>query len=1538
MVKVLYTVMVTQRTVANPAVLMWCTVLLVIFTLLSLQPAYAINNVRFSQFSASEGLSQNTVSALYQDHKGYLWIGTQQGLNRYDGLAFKAYQSNLNNKHSLSDDFITSILEDSQKQLWVATRKGLNRFVKSTERFIRYGADSNTGGLSHPQIESVFEASDETLWVGTFKGLSLYNRQQDRFYPVQLSAPGKNWDDQQPEIRAITEDLEGGLWLGTEQGLYRLPKGSNGALEVPKLLHNDKQLVQPEVNSLLMSRQGYLWVGTQAQGVFGVDTSDGQVLDHFISGANTKSLSHSSVTFLYEDQDNRLWVGTEKGLNILEPKSGKFQRYLSQSHDPYSLSNDHITVIYPDQSGVLWVGTLLGGLNKHVISQQVFSHYHLNGEADVALSSNSIRSFYQDALGALWIGTDNGLNRLNEDRDRVTVMMSHAEDDQSLSSNRIWALMGDEETLWIGTAKNGLNRLDTRTGIVRRYSHDPADSDSIGGNKVRTLFFDNLRQLWVGSWGGGLSRYDVSNDRFITYRHEPSNQSSISDDRVTSVIDDGFGRLWVGTQNGLNLMDPTTGQFIHYQHQEHDENSLIDNRISSIAIDQSFNLWIGTRKGLDYFDPVAKKFTHYGLDEGLLNEVIYSIQIANNGDIWVSTNRGLFRLNRKTSTFTQYNEADGLQNDEFNTRASYKGKNGELFFGGINGFNGFLPGKIRQNSVAPPVVFNDFRLFNKRVDLSSENLATPLSQVIDNTQAITLTYKQSMFSIEFAALHFVDPANNSYQYRLEGFDDTWIDTDATRPFASYTNLDAGHYKFRVRAANKGGAFAERPTTLTFHILPPPWKTWWAYTIYGLVIVGFITAYVFRQQQKLANEQRINQQLRAVDKMKDEFLANTSHELRTPLHGMIGLAESMVSDQLSVTMNKNLEMIVHSGQRLNRLVDQILDFSKLQAQQTVIELSPVNLYAVVAEVLALSQPLLKDKPIRLINDIDPSTALVLADQPKLQQIMHNLIGNAIKFTLRGQIRVTASQKNKVVEIKVEDSGIGIPVEQQAKVFEAFHQADGASDREYGGTGLGLAVTKQLIELHESSIKLNSVPGEGSIFSFTLNSSGQLPEPEVINQDEIDDVDHASPIEISDLLGSTPEYDDAGLLNGEINRGDNRSYLLTDSGNIQKLDPKKRFTILIVDDEPVNRHVLKNYLTDYNFRLLEAESGEQALSLVDKEESIDLVLLDIMMPKMSGYRVCESLRRRFPVNDLPIVFLTAKTQVKDIVDGFSVGGNDYLTKPVAKYELQSRVQTHLQLLDINRDLEEKVRLRTAELEEMHDSLQSAYTSLEEVSLTDPLTGLRNRRYFMKRIESDIKLVDKRHRQKIESSSVNTLKNADLVFYMIDLDHFKQVNDTYGHAAGDAVLITIRNILQEVLRDDDYIVRWGGEEFLVVTRHTDHTHAAQLAERIRVKIEETDFVINDINDVINKTCSIGFAAYPFCTKAPTALSWSQVIDIADMALYAAKHSTRNAWVGVDCIADSINDNYAEIISSAPEDAVARGEIEVLTSIQQKQQFRWR
>ncbi len=1480
-------------------------------------------SIQFLRLLTEQGYSVGSVEAIYQDKQGYIWFGGLEGLIRYDGYNFVSYHNAPNNERSISSNVVWDIREDKQGKLWVATDAGLNQFARDTEDFTRFQHDAkNPNTICSDATRSIAEDAEGNLWIATFAGLAKLDSSRthiSNFY----TEPNNSNSLSSNELRRVFVDSAGLLWIGhNTAGLNRFDPKSNQFKRYPYEVNasvghviNSTGTSHSAIVSIYQDKEGDLWLGTDGGGLNRFNEASNQ-FEHFLADPdNPKALSHKTVTAIAENEQG-LWLATEGGLNLFNRKTREFSRYVHSPSDKSSLASSVIRSLLIDANHDLWVGNFPAGVNFLDTSNLAFKTYRSDPNNPNSLNQASVLALEEDENEVLWLGTDGGgLNSFDHEKNLYTHYPHNAKDPFSISAGAVLNVKRDiDGSFWLGTWRGGLNHFDPKTGHVKVYTTDPKNPGAITSENVWSVYIDREQRLWLATIGGGLNKLDRKTQTFSNYHHQFPSGTPF--DVVWSIFQDHSGQLWLGTGEGLARYVPEADHFEFYKHDAADPDSLSFNVILDMAEDKNRNLWLATRGGgLNMFNQTTGKFTKITTKDGLASDVINSLKIDNSGNLWLGLPNGLSRFNPVTREITLYTEKNGLQGNQFNMGSALKTRKGDMVFGGTTGFTVFNPADIKPNQYIPPVAIVDFQIFNRPVSLGVEG--SPLAKVISQTDAITLHYDQSVFSFSFVAMSYRDVDKNKFAYMMEGFERDWNYVGGNRRNATYTNLNPGTYVFRVKATNNQGVWNEKGRSIILHILPPPWKTWWAYTIYALLIVGALFLFVRSQHKKVLDERSLNIRLQQLDKLKDEFLANTSHELRTPLNGIIGLAESLVDGVGGIqteTSKTNLEMIISSGQRLERLVNEILDFSKLKEHSLTLYQKALDLHALTHVVSALLQPGMAAKNLQFNNAISKTVPLVYADEDRVQQILHNLIGNAIKFTSEGTISISAEVVNNQLEICVSDTGIGISEEQLPYVFDSFHQVEGSAGRHYAGTGLGLAVTKQLVELHGGKIYAKSTLKQGTKLFFTLPLLSANDSTQILHKSE-----EARISRVSAKFKTIEKSDNNEIISESAAKQQQKNH------QEEELAKKRHehFHILVVDDEPVNRQVLINHLSLQRYRVTSANGGKEALEIINKEK-IDLVLLDIMMPSMSGYEVCKEMRETFSSHELPIIFLTAKTQINDLVTGFAQGANDFLTKPISRDELIARVKTHLELLEITRELEKKVQERTAELETKHHQLEEAYVQLEAISLSDPLTGLSNRRYLQKLIPIDIAKILRAHNEKMYKNAEKTV--TDLTFYVLDVDFFKLVNDHYGHLAGDQLLIQLSDLLMTICRESDSVVRWGGEEFLVVSRDSSRNEAPLMAERIRQAVASCQFVLPD-GSILHKTCSIGFACYPFIEDQPTVLSWEQVIDTADRALYAAKKSGRNQCVGLtfnaatphELLHQRINEDLVKLIEEKKIEVIA-------------------
>ncbi|MBD2125603.1 PAS domain-containing protein [Microcoleus sp. ZQ-A2] len=834
----------------------------------------AETNPQFEHITADQGLSQSGLNSIFQDSQGFMWFGTQDGLNKYDGYDFTVYKYNALDCHSLSDNFITSIYEDKSGIIWIGTDGGgLNKFNRETERFTRYMHDvDNPNSLDQNRVLSIYQDRFGTLWVGTDGGgLNKFDRETEQFTRYQ-----HNFDDpnslSNDIIFSIYEDNLGTLWIGTGGGgLNKFNHKTGRFVHYRNNLSDPSSLSDDTVLSIHEDQSARLWIGTKNGGLNKFDRESGRFIHYIHDPDNPNSLNHNSVNSIAEDRLGNLWLATTSwygnsygsGLDNFIPENGKFIHYKHDSKNPQTLRDNLVNTLWVGNDQILWIGTVFSGIDKLDLKEQKFIHYKHAISNLNSLSDNHVMSIDEGQSGMIWIATsDGGLNQFNRQTEKFTHYTHNSANPHSLSSNNIWSTYEDRNgMLWVGTFGSGLDKFDRKTKKVTHYQHNPNHPYSLSDNTVTSIYEDHLGTLWVGTLRGGLNKFDPEPEKFIHYTNEPNNPNSLSDISAFLIHEDHSGTLWIGTLNGgLNKFQRETENFIHYKHDSNNPNSLSYDRIVSIYEYPSGTLWIGTfGGGLDKFDIATETFTHYTEKDGLPNNSVVGILADDEGNLWLSTGKGLSKFNPKTETFRNYDVSDGLQGNEFDgVKAYLKSKTGEMFFGGLNGFNAFYPDQVKYNPHIPPIVITDFKKFNESVKLDKS---------ISEIESIKLSYKDSFFGFEFAALDYTNPLKNQYAYKLEGFDKDWI-YSGTRRYASYTNLDGGTYIFKVKGSNNDGVWNEEGNSIKILISPPPWKTWWAYTLYTVALVSAVIRYV---QWKTRAQKKENALLRESERKLNQFL-------------------------------------------------------------------------------------------------------------------------------------------------------------------------------------------------------------------------------------------------------------------------------------------------------------------------------------------------------------------------------------------------------------------------------------------------------------------------------------------------------------------------------------------------------------------------------------------------------------------------------------------------------------------------------------------
>lgn len=1222
-----------------------------------------LQNLSFNHITSADGLPQNTISSMLQDRHGFLWLGTHDGLHRYDGYEFKSFKFDAKDPNSISSNVITDIIEAEDGTLWVGTaQNGLNKLDVRTGKFTRFIASpTDFNSLSHNYVTALYIDHRDRLWVGTFNGLNLYQPESGdfiHFYHNPLDAESIPTGS----VTAITGDGKDNLYVATSDLLSWF---NTDQLSFERF---DSREAPSRINALFLDEDKSLWVGTQLDGLYHLKNNNDRFKQYIHNPGDDHSLSSNNIQTILRDSKGNLWIGTEQGGINLKPRaSNEFYHFQKNAADIHSLSINDIWTLMEDRSGQIWIGTAGGGLNKTTPHFQNFSRLQHSPFNANSLAHNFIWNIKQDEKGYIWFATLNGIDRYDPKTRRFQHFQKFYDQNGKAVSNRITTLTIDRAGyVWFGNQQGQVARFNPNQNPtqVRVFDRSSFIHGNFSNNRIRLITSDRMNNIWIAT-DEGLALLDHQSGEFIEdFRYASVGELGTSS--VYTMFQDDQGIMWFGTwDSGLQRYDPEFRKTTTFRYQPDNEFSLSDNTVRSIHQDSQGNLWIGTYNGLNLLkhqDRINNNFKFYSFHEsdGLPNNSVYSITGDDSGYLWLGTNRGISRFdpslsNDDQSNFKNFSTIDGLPADEFNGNAVLHADNGLLYFGSVSGVAVINPNGITASEYKPTQVFTHILVNGEHY--FDNNGWHPLS-------SIELNHQQNNLQINFSALDLQTPERIIYAYRLQPYEQEWNYITGKNQ-VQYGNLSSGQFTFEFRSTNSDEIWVDRINQLAITIHPPMWATWWAYSLYLLAIMSIIGWFIYKHAKKLREQQALNEHLQRVDKLKDEFLANTSHELRTPLNGIIGIAESLregIAGPLNNKTQSHLNLIIDSGKRLSHQVNEILDFKKLRHQGLLLNKGLVDLRVAAKVVINLLKPLAEEKQLQLSHALPQFLPPVYADENRLRQILYNLLGNSIKYTQEGFVELTARVVDDRVEVCIKDSGVGIPQDKQSVIFKPFEQLEGSSNNLKSGTGLGLAVTRQLIELHGGSIWLKSKINAGSSFYFTLPISEQT---------------HSEALPV---ISEEPQ------LPSPVTRA-----MKVAVDKTQQTHPNAH--ILIVDDDALNRQVLNDFLTMNQYRTSEAADGLQALQMIENE-SFDLIILDVMMPRMSGFEASEKIREQYSLLELPILLLSAKNQPEDINTGLAVGANDYVSKPIDRKILMARVSNLLMLRQVYHSQQERAQLRAME----------------------------------------------------------------------------------------------------------------------------------------------------------------------------------------------------------------------------------------------------
>jgi signal transduction histidine kinase/ligand-binding sensor domain-containing protein/CheY-like chemotaxis protein/AraC-like DNA-binding protein len=1182
---------------------------------------------KFTSLTSMDGLSSNTVTAILKDKHGLMWFATDDGLNRFDGTDVRVYRHKKNDPSSLRSSDITSLHQDSKGQVWVGTIEGgLHLYNRNKDSFISIPSPHS--------VTSITSDASGKLWVGTTGGL-VHLDPETHHISTFLSAA--NIPDQISKglVLSVTVDSKQKVWIGTDKGLFKIDPSDKNEEHINYLQSLPEEAGSRSVKSILDDGKGNIWIGTFS-GVYQLKPN-GQIVKALrFQPGNSNSLSSNMVFAISREAEHRIWICTDAGLNIYDALTGKFSRYAPDARTQFSLSNKSVRSIHIDDQGICWLGTYKGGVNKYDKNLAIFGLKTSDANDPYGLNAPFVTSFAESKTGELFVGTDaGGLNLYNRNTNLFRKFAINPKNKSASSGLAILTLeLAAENDLWIGTFQDGLFRLNPKTGTYKQFTHQ-RDSASLANNDIFSVAKDRNGKLWIGTNGGGVHLLDPATET-ITRFHNPSIPASKRtiplNGYIRDILHDRHGRVWVGSHGtGIAVFDPIKRTSILLNKTT---SNLPSNIVYSILEDKNGNIWVGTAgEGLAMFNARTKKFISYGEKEGLASNIVNKVLEDAQGRIWVSTNQGVSSFDIQSKKFTNYTSYNGIQNKTFVLGAGIRTADSTLFFGGIEGFNYIDTRSLPSGLSSAPIILKDLRIGNRSITSADSNF---IDADISVTKTIRLDYKQN-FSVAFAALDYTNPRQIHYRHRLAGMQPEWNETGVNN-VASYTNLSPGEYTFEVQASGDGINWNGKTTSVDVVVEPPFYLTIYAYILYILTPLAVVFVMRRRGIQKLKREFREQQQqaeqeqARELDKLKIKFLTNLSHEFRTPISLILAPVDNLLTKTKATELQPPVLAIKRNAKRLLNLVDQLLDFKNLQQQELTLDIVRKDVILYIKETCEQ----FSDLSIRRGIDFKIESAIdhmpMDFDANKLERILFNLLSNAFKFTQKGgQVKLaigelSGSDSKHYLTITISDTGVGIPEDKHEKIFDRFFQNDSGQSVLNQGSGIGLSIVREFVQLHQGTIDVTSQPGLGSKFTVQLPIHPDcIPKATEISKETL------QPRIVKEVTASRPE----------------------------KPDTEEMSNVLIIEDNDEFRHYLKENLMPF-YNVIEASNGKEGWQKVLSHHP-ELIVSDIAMPEMDGITLSQKIKTDKRTKHIPIILLTASTGEQQQLEGLNSGANDYLTKP-------------------------------------------------------------------------------------------------------------------------------------------------------------------------------------------------------------------------------------------------------------------------------------
>lgn len=1196
-------------------------VILLLVLTMCMASAAVHTDLKFKQIGISQGLSHATVAAIGQDGDGYMWIATPDGLNRYDGYSFRIYRHDASKPNSLADNSIKRIAFDEEGAMWVSGIGSLSRYNSTADDFTNFIFDGDG------TITDILPIDSDRILVGTTAGIYTFNPSDGKF---DKGFAGKAI---QKNVASMSRK-EGYVYIAAgNDGLLRLnlADGTLTQINLPGKPHIAQTL--PDGNSLL--------VATEGAGLLRLDPATGRVTAIYRSGG-PEGLGSDYVRSMAHDNQGRVWIGTFNGLDILDAERKHLSHYDAASQGPENLSHASVRRIYADHQGGMWLGTFFGGLNYyHPLKNQFQTLRH--SPVRTSLNDNVVGAMTEDADHNIWIATNSGgINLYNPARDSYR----HFTKADGLGSNDVKAIYIDESDgkVYVGSHLGGLNIIDKRTGRVSKPVNVPTNIYAIAPAR-------RAGHLWFAT----IERLILYNEVTGTTVSVPTNGLG----RITDLYRDSRGLLWASGEDGVTAFTEDGDSRLTPLKGLPDEISGYRGGVNNVYLSRDGeNYYISTNDGLLRYNRSDKSVTRYTTRDGMPNNIAYGVLEDANGNLWCSTNHGLAFLNPATGAIRAYYDRDGLQSNQFNRKSFLRSSSGYLYFGGINGLTFFNPSILESNPYAPAPLISGLRLFNEPVT-PGDNSGL-LERSVAETEKITFGANQTVFTIDFTVCNYVAGNHNTFSYKLEGLDKQWTTIDGPGS-VTYSNLPAGEYRFRLKAANNDGVWCAGETGLDIVIMPKWYNRWWARTLFILLAIcaiAVVTTYFWRRKTRRERERMAaidSERQRELYEMKVRFFINMSHELRTPLTLILLPIQELLHRATDRKTVQKLSIVKNNAERILRIVNQLLDYRRAEMGMFKLKTEPVLVNDLIRKIFNNYEYQATRRGIDFKFDSTLPDTPALCDPQYIELICNNLISNAFKYTPKGQsIRVTLSQGGSpqapVLEIAVADTGCGIPAEKLPDIFTRFYQVHDHS----GGSGIGLSLVKRLVELHHGSISVESELGSGTRFTVMLpiGPNEYSPEETAPQGTGFTSAAVEAPLDLPELPDEGAEEEDP---------------------SVNKQADSERETVLVVDDNPdILKYICESLSESYN--VVPAADGAKAIQVLSAQ-NIDLIITDIMMPDIDGVQLCRTVKRNLRTSHIPVIMLSAKSDVSDQLGGFKVGADDYIAKPFSMELLASKIRNQL-----------------------------------------------------------------------------------------------------------------------------------------------------------------------------------------------------------------------------------------------------------------------